>query len=101
MNTQLEIHDVALCAHSYLGLVTEITSKDGDLLYKGIHLSEEKLGDRWQSKTPVRVISGEDLLRAHQYGAVEVPERVVNMLRKKSGTLPDFSKARRNNEDAE
>ena len=97
----LQLHDIALCSHGKLGLITQVKSENGETLYSGVHLSEERMEEPWQSKDPVRIISSDDLLRAHQYGVVEVPELVVSMIRKKSGTLPDFSAARRNNGDVE
>lgn len=96
----LNLHDIALCQHGYPGIITEIESENGDVLYRGVHLSTEKLERPWQSKDPIRLIASSDLLKAHQYGVVEVPDTTVSLIRKKSGELPDFSAVRRNKDAA-
>lgn len=97
----LNLHDIALCAHGYPGIITEIGSKNGDVLYKGVHLSKDKFEQPWQSKDPIRLIASKDLLRVHQHGIIDMPDTIVSLIRKKSGEGPDFSLMRRNKDGAE
>ena len=93
----LNLHDIALCRQrGNVGLIMEITSENGEVLYKGVHILGEKMGDSWESKKPTRIISSTDLLRAHQYDVITLPEASASLIRMKSGTLPEKDATIRN-----
>lgn len=55
--------DIAFCGQRQLGLITKAKGNPmSGMMYYGIHLNHDKLGDPWQSKSPQVIGNLHDIL---------------------------------------
>lgn len=66
-----EVGDVALCQDKCLGLVCGITMKHhrgrNRKLWVGVHLGSDKVGRRWESRAPTKLLTPSDFLADENY----------------------------------